>query len=85
MISRKSRKVRIAVIPGDGIGPEVIHATLPVLDAVQDVTKGLKLEYVFTEAGLTCVQKYGTSLPEDTKQVLSDPDDVRFVCERPTD
>jgi len=74
MTSRKSRKIRIAVIPGDGIGPEVIHATLAVLDAVQDVTTGLKLEYLFTEAGLTCVQKYGTSLPENTKQVLREAD-----------
>lgn len=74
MTSRKSRKIRIAVIPGDGIGPEVIHATLAVLDAVQDVTTGLKLDYLFTEAGLTCVQKYGTSLPENTKQVLREAD-----------
>lgn len=62
------------MIPGDGIGPEVIHATLAVLDAVQDVTTGLKLDYLFTEAGLTCVQKYGTSLPENTKQVLREAD-----------
>ena len=70
MATLKSRKVKIAVIPGDGIGPEVISATIPVLDAVQDVAKGVQLEYVFTEAGLTCIQKYGTSLPEETKQVL---------------
>ena len=70
MTAQRSRKLKIAVIPGDGIGPEVIGATIPVLDAVQDVTKGVQLDYVFTEAGLTCVQQYGTSLPEETKQVL---------------
>jgi isocitrate dehydrogenase (NAD+) len=74
MTARRSRKVRIAVIPGDGIGPEVIHATLLVLDAVQDAVPGVQLEYVLTEAGLTCVQKYGTSLPEATQQVLREAD-----------
>ncbi len=74
MTARRSRKVRIAVIPGDGIGPEVIQATLRVLDTVQDAASGVQLEYVVTEAGLTCVQKYGTSLPEATQQVLREAD-----------
>ena len=37
----------IAVIPGDGIGPEIMDATLRVLDAMQ-----LGLQYEFAEAGL---------------------------------
>ena len=37
----------IAVIPGDGIGPEIMQATLRVIDAL-----GLDLKYDFVEAGL---------------------------------
>ncbi|RLF13733.1 MAG: hypothetical protein DRN06_08195 [Thermoprotei archaeon] len=61
---------RIAVIPGDGIGPEVIEATLHVLDALQDVTKGLKMEYVKVEAGDGALRRYGKALPEDTLKVI---------------
>ncbi len=54
----------IAVIPGDGIGPEVLEATRSVLDAVADV-HGLELEY--DEYDWSC-QRYaetGTMMPDD--------------------
>ena len=70
MATQRSGRIKVAVIPGDGIGPDVINATLPVLDAVQDVVKGLKLEYVFAEAGLACIPKYGTNIPEETVKIL---------------
>ncbi len=62
------------MISGDGVGPEVVNATLPVLDAVQDVVKGLKLQYVFAEAGLHCIPEHGTNLPEETKEILKSCD-----------
>ncbi len=68
------RPLRVCVIPGDGIGPDVVNATLPVLDAVQDAVKGLRLQYVFAEAGLHCIPKYGTNLPEETKEILKSCD-----------
>lgn len=74
MTAKTSRKIKVAVIRGDGVGPDVINATLPVLDAVQDAVKGLKLEYVFAEAGLHCIPTYGTNLPEETKQILKNTD-----------
>lgn len=70
----KSRPVNVAVIPGDGIGPDVVNATIPVLNAVQDAVKGLRLKYTYTEAGLSCIPKYGTNLPEETKDVLKASD-----------
>jgi isocitrate dehydrogenase (NAD+) len=74
MKPRGSRVIKVAILPGDGIGPDVINATIPVLDAVQDAVKGLKLEYVFAEAGLNCIAKYGTNLPEETIEVLKSVD-----------
>jgi len=65
------RAYRIALIPGDGIGPEQMDATLKVLDAVQE-NLSLKLNYVFLEAGDRCLEKHGVALPEETvKAVMS--------------
>ncbi|MEO7430898.1 MAG: isocitrate dehydrogenase [Dokdonella sp.] len=51
----------IAVIRGDGIGPEIMDATLRVLDALS-----VGLEYEFVEAGLVAQEKFGTLLPQST-------------------
>ncbi len=51
----------IVVIPGDGIGPEIMAATLRVLD-VLDV--GLVYERV--DAGMTALEKHGQLLPPAT-------------------
>lgn len=67
-----SKEITIAVIPGDGIGPEVIAATLNVLDAVQEVNPKIQLNYVYAEAGLSAIAKYGSSLPQHTIQLLKD-------------
>ncbi|WP_309493234.1 isocitrate/isopropylmalate dehydrogenase family protein [Candidatus Hecatella orcuttiae] len=63
---------KIAVLPGDGIGPEVVEAALTVLDAVQDAVKGLRLEYLRGEAGYHCIAKYGTNLPAETLEMLKE-------------
>ena len=60
---------KIAVLPGDGIGPEVVDATLAVLDAVQK-TGSVSLEYLRGEAGFDVIQKYGTNLPDKTIDLL---------------
>jgi isopropylmalate/isohomocitrate dehydrogenase-like protein len=69
-----SRPYRIAVLPGDGIGPEVTNAALLVLDALQDSIKGLKLKYIKGEAGYDCIEKYGTNLPVETIEILKNSD-----------
>ena len=62
--------MKVCVIAGDGTGPDVINATISVLDAVQDVVKGLQLQYVYAEAGLKAIAKYGDSLPDVTGEIL---------------
>lgn len=42
---------RIAVLPGDGIGPEVMVAAVRVLSRVSHGGTGLKLEFTEHEAG----------------------------------
>ncbi|TZF91718.1 isocitrate dehydrogenase [Cognatilysobacter lacus] len=51
----------ITVIRGDGIGPEIMEATLRVLD-----TMGLGLSYEFADAGLTALESQGELLPAST-------------------
>lgn len=55
----------IAVIRGDGIGPEIMDATLLVLDAMK-----LGLQYEFVEAGLSAYEKTGELLPAATMETL---------------
>ncbi len=52
---------RLCIIPGDGIGQEVIPAAVRVLQALP-----LDLSFVQAEAGWACFQRRGTSVPEET-------------------
>ncbi|MFQ6085798.1 MAG: isocitrate/isopropylmalate dehydrogenase family protein [Candidatus Bathyarchaeia archaeon] len=61
---------KIALIRGDGIGPEQMDATLEVLYAVRD-TFDLPFETRETEAGDECMSKRGTPLPEETIKVVT--------------
>ncbi len=69
-----SKAHRIAVLPGDGIGPEVIDATIKVLTAVQKTSKNLKLSFTHGEAGYNCIKKYGTNVPQKTLDMLRQTD-----------
>ena len=63
---------RIAVIPGDGIGHEVVPATLRVLDAVAD------FEYDHVEAGDAVAERTGDPLPEETLSAVTSADATLF-------
>jgi isocitrate dehydrogenase (NAD+) len=56
----------IAVIRGDGIGPEIMDATLHVLDAM-----GLGLQYDYAEAGMAALEKHGELLPASTLEAIA--------------
>jgi isopropylmalate/isohomocitrate dehydrogenase-like protein len=64
-----SKTYKIAVLKGDGIGPEVTEAAVNVLQAVQD-TSDLKLIFLYGEAGYHCIAEHGTNLPEETITLL---------------
>jgi 3-isopropylmalate dehydrogenase len=63
---------RIAVIPGDGIGHEVVPATLRVLDAVAG------FEYDHVEAGDAVAERTGNPLPEETLSAVTSADATLF-------
>ncbi len=49
----------ITLIPGDGVGPEVISAAKKVIDAT-----GVSIEWEIVEAGASTIKTYGTPLPD---------------------
>ncbi|MCX7545539.1 isocitrate dehydrogenase [Marinicella gelatinilytica] len=57
---------KIVVIKGDGIGPEIMDATLAVLDGLD-----LDFEYEFKEAGLAALESQNDLLPQDTLDAIS--------------
>ena len=63
----------IAVIPGDGIGPEVMEVTLELLN-VLDVS----LNFIEAHAGCECYDRTGTTIPEETIQIARQADATLF-------
>ena len=61
---------RIAVIPGDGIGPEVVREAVRVLKHLQD-TKAVKLEFVDFDWGAEKFLRDGVSLPPGALEMLT--------------
>ena len=68
---------RIAVLPGDGIGPEVVKEAIKVIDAVQK-RFSLDLRYDFADAGGCAIDRYGEALPPSTLRLCEDSDAILF-------
>ncbi len=56
---------RIAVYPGDGIGPEVVEAALKVVEAAQRVVGGFRLDCERFDWGMSYYERHGRVVPED--------------------
>ncbi len=63
----------IAVIPGDGIGPEIIDCALKVLDAVA-LKFGHKFNYETCYAGGIAIDKFGDPLPDEQLEKIKKSD-----------
>ncbi len=70
-------KFSIAVLPGDGIGPEVIGEATKVLNAVAR-RFGHDFEIEEGRVGGNAIDEFGTPLPEATEDLISDTDAVLF-------
>jgi tartrate dehydrogenase/decarboxylase/D-malate dehydrogenase len=67
---------RIAVIPGDGIGKEVIPEGRCVLDTAQDVLKSFQLHYEEFPWGTDYYMQHGMMMPKDALNILEDFDAI---------
>ena len=66
---------KIAVIPGDGIGPEIMTETLKVLDKVGE-KYGHNFNYTTVLAGGAAIDATGACLPQETLDVCKASDAV---------
>ena len=71
--SKTKDKYQIAVVPGDGIGKEVMEAAISVLDSL-----GIDFDYVYGQAGDECLEKTGTALPSETLDIIRNADACLF-------
>jgi isocitrate/isopropylmalate dehydrogenase len=67
--------MRLAVLPGDDIGPEITEAALTVLDAA-DRAFGLGLKYDVHEVGMKSHERCGTTLPETALRAAREADGI---------
>jgi 3-isopropylmalate dehydrogenase len=68
---------RIAVLPGDGIGVEVIAEGRKVLDRVAGIF-GRRFEFSEAPVGWAAVDQAGTALPEETVRLCRESDAIYF-------
>lgn len=68
-------RYNIAVIPGDGIGPEVIDSTVRVLNLVGKKF-GHEFDYKYLVAGGCAIDEFGTPLPDETLEACRKSDSV---------
>lgn len=69
---------RIAVLPGDGIGPEVMKEALKVLRAVERAIPHLRFNCQEYPTGALCYQRTGTDLPVKTFEACKQSDAILF-------
>lgn len=70
-----SKVYKIAVLPGDGIGPDVIEQGVKTLKAVSEKF-GHNFEYNYGLIGGVAIDEYGVPLPEKTLELAKNSDAV---------
>ncbi|MPZ92810.1 MAG: tartrate dehydrogenase [Actinobacteria bacterium] len=71
-----TERIRIACIPGDGIGPEVVGEARRALEAAGKVHGGLKFEFNDFPWSCTHYLEHGTMMPDDALDTLGDFDTI---------
>ena len=71
------KKTKIAVLGGDGIGPEVTQQAIKVMDAVAE-RFGAYFEYCFADVGAVAIGLHGDPLPDITVEACLKADAILF-------
>ena len=72
-------KYNIALLPGDGIGPEVVDATVKVLEALEKKTD-IEFSFKTYMVGDAEKKRSGTALPQATIDGVKEADACLFAC-----
>ena len=67
----EKKRYKIGIIPGDGIGRDVIKAAKIVIKAVQEVSEQFTLDLLEMDTGGEAVKKYGNPFPQETIEGIS--------------
>ena len=70
-------KLKIAVLPGDGIGPEIMSVALDVVKATAKKFNH-QLEYQTALVGACAIDATGSPYPEETHRLCMESDAVLF-------
>jgi len=68
---------KIAMLAGDGIGPEIMKEAVKVMDAVQK-RFSLEICYDFADVGGCAIDRYGEALPSSTLKLCEASDAILF-------
>jgi 3-isopropylmalate dehydrogenase len=71
--------IPIALIPGDGIGPEIVNASRKILD-ILNLKYNLNIELIVIEAGDEAQRKFGEPLPETSLKIINN---VNYILKGP--
>lgn len=71
------KTLKFAVLPGDGIGPEVMEVALDVLKATGDKF-GFALDYAQADIGGIAIDNQGVAFPDSTKAVCENSEAILF-------
>jgi len=68
---------KVAVLSGDGIGPEVMAEAIKILDQIQKIYN-FQIQYTHANVGGIAIDNHGTALPEETLQTCEDSQAILF-------
>ena len=71
------KEIKIAVLPGDGIGPEIVAQAVKAVDAVA-ARFAYKPQYTYAVVGAAAIDAVGDPYPEATHKVCMESDAVLF-------
>ncbi len=72
------KRYKIGIIPGDGIGRDVVAAAKIVLERANEVAETFALDFIEMEVGQAAVARFGDPFPKETAEGIKATDAVLF-------
>ena len=70
-------KKKIALLPGDGIGPEVMKEAVKILNAISN-KHDIEFNFEYADVGGAAIDNHGVALPNDTLKLCENSDAILF-------
>ena len=71
------KRLKFAVLPGDGIGPEVMEVALDVIENTGEKF-GFELDHVYADIGGIAIDNHGVAFPDSTKAACENSEAILF-------